>query len=286
MHTPSRRVFLAACAAAILPTPLRAAPSARVVIAGGDLTEIAFALGAGADVVGADSTSIWPPETERLARIGYMRRLSAEGVLSLAPDLVIWASDAGPPAVIAQLRAAGLAVAVAPEGKTVASVPAKIGFMGAALGRAAEARALIAAFDAQMRALDLSLRPVTARPSVLFVLSAGRGAPLVAGQDTAADAVIALARGRNAAGAHSGYKPLSAEIAIAAAPDFILAPAHAAAFLGGRDAILSRPEIAATPAGRAGRLVVMDGLKLLGFGPRTPDAAAELALALHPELAR
>ena len=41
------------------------------------------------------------------------------------------------------------------------------------------------------------------------------------------------------------------------------------------------PQIALTQAGRDGRVIVMDGLLLLGFGPRTVEAAAELAGALH-----
>jgi iron complex transport system substrate-binding protein len=143
----------------------------------------------------------------------------------------------------------------------------------------------ITAFEAEMAALETALAPIETRPSVLFLISAGRGAPMASGENTAAAAVIALARGRNALTGFEGYKPLSAEAAIAAAPEALLMPAHAVEALGGTDAVLARPEIAATPAGRAGRVIVMDGLKLLGFGPRTPEAVAELARALHPDRA-
>ena len=55
---------------------------------------------------------------------------------------------------------------------------------------------------------------------------------------------------------------------------------------GGRDAVLALPQFAGTPAASSGRLVVMDTLYLLGFGPRLPDAVADLARSLHPELAQ
>lgn len=288
MLTRRRTLLLAAVAGAsagLAASRAWPAEPRRVVIAGGDLTEIAFALGAGAMVAGADTTASWPPEAADLPKIGYMRRLSAEGVLSLSPDLVILGEGAGPETAVAQLEAAGVAIARGPGGEGVETVPAKIAFMGQALGREAEAAALISGFEAEMAALETALAPIETRPSVLFLISAGRGAPMASGENTAAAAVIALAKGRNAVTGYEGYKPLSAEAAIAAAPDALLLPAHAVEALGGVEQVLARPEIAATPAGRAGRVIVMDGLKLLGFGPRTPEAVAELARALHPDRA-
>ena len=46
--------------------------------------------------------------------VGYMRRLSAEPILSLEPDIVLAAADAGPPEALAQLRAAGVEVVEVP----------------------------------------------------------------------------------------------------------------------------------------------------------------------------
>ena len=255
----------------------------RIVSVGGTLTEIAFALGAGDRIVGADTTSSWPPEVEQVEKVGYMRRLSAEGVLSLSPDLVMLDDNAGPPTAIDQLRAAGVRLAIAPEGTGLASVVPKIRFVGETLGLTSEAEALAIRFEDQMGALQNQLAAIDARPRVLLLISVGRGTPLAAGSDTAAEAIIDLARGRNAIVGLTGYKPLSAEAAVAAAPDVLLLPQHVAESAGGADAVLQRPDLAITPAGRNGRVVVMDSLKLLGFGLRTPEAVAELARALHPE---
>jgi iron complex transport system substrate-binding protein len=56
--------------------------------------------------------------------------------------------------------------------------------------------------------------------------------------------------------------------------------------MGGVEKILAQPAVSQTPAGKARRVLQFDTLLLLGFGPRTPQAATQLASALHPDLAR
>lgn len=119
---------------------------------------------------------------------------------------------------------------------------------------------------------------------MLFLISVGRGAPMASGSGTAADAMIGLAGARNAVTGFEGYRPLSTEALIGLAPDALLLPEHAARAVGGGAAALEVAGLLRTPAGRSGRVVVMDGLKLLGFRPRTPEAVRELARALHPDL--
>lgn len=67
----------------------------RIVVAGGSLTELIYAMGAGERVVGVDETTSYPPETAKLPHIGYWKQLSSEGILSLRPDSVITWQDAG-----------------------------------------------------------------------------------------------------------------------------------------------------------------------------------------------
>jgi hypothetical protein len=106
----------------------------------------------------------------------------------------------------------------------------------------------------------------------------GSGNDLAAGRETAADTVIRLAGGENVLhAAFSGYKPLSAEAALAAAPDLILVTERNLEGLGGIDAVLGRAALAATPAGRDRRVIAMDGPLLLAFGPRLGAAVAALA---------
>lgn len=272
----------AVAAAAQTPAGAAAEPS-RIVIAGGDLAEIAHALGATDRIVGVDSTAMYPPALTELPQIGYVRALSPEGVLSLTPDLLIGAYDTGPDTALDKLRAAGLRIELAPAGQDTYSVPDKIAFVGALLGAEAEAAALADSYRTEMAELAETIAGLTTRPRVLFFLAMREGAPLVAGADTAAQTMIELAGAQNAAEGFTGYKPMNREAVLAAAPDVILMMEGRHDAAGGAEAILALPEIAPTPAGRAGRLVTMDGLKLLGFGPRTPEAVRELAAELHPE---
>ena len=95
----------------LLACPARAQSlTRRIVVAGADVTEIVFALDAQDHLVGVDQTSTWPPQAQDLPRIGYVRCLSAEGILSLDPDLLIAAHDAGPDLVLQQLQRAGVVV--------------------------------------------------------------------------------------------------------------------------------------------------------------------------------
>src|SRR4029079_10519255 len=124
------------------------------------------------------------------------------------------------------------------------------------------------------------------KPRVLFLMSMSGGAPQAAGRDTAADGIIRLAGGVNAVDGYSGYRPLTPEAGIASRADYILVPRQSVDSLGGVDKVLDQPAIRQTPAGRAGKVLQFDIPLLLGFGPRTPQAATELAAALHPELAK
>ncbi|MEM1299712.1 MAG: ABC transporter substrate-binding protein [Pseudomonadota bacterium] len=257
----------------------------RIVVAGGDLTEIAFALGAGEEVVGVDSTSTHPQAAKDREQIGYVRRLSAEGVLSLSPDLFIAAHDAGPEAAMAQLEAAGVNVQKMPDAASVEDIPAKIVAVGKALDREEAASALANEFATTLRTVEQKVAKLDGTPKVLFVLSVQRGTPLVGGSNTSAQEMIERAGGINAATGFEGYKPMSREAIINAAPDVLLMMESHAGRSGGLEAVLEMPELAMTPAGQSGRAVTMDGMLLLGFGPRTPDAIAELARALHPEAA-
>jgi iron complex transport system substrate-binding protein len=278
----ARGLFLAILLAL---APAAVAAAERIVSIGGGITEIVYALGAEQRLVAVDSTSTWPRAADALPDVGYMRRLSAEPILSLRPDLVIAAETSGPESALAQLRDAGVEVALIPDPPTTAGLLAKIAEVGRLVGREDEAAALAERVAGELEAVQAAVGKLAARPRVLFLISAGHGAPMAAGAGTAAQAIIELAGGQNAIAGYAGYKPLSPEAAVAAAPEVVLAMAETAAGIGGPDALLELPEVRLTPAAQAHRVVTMEGLLLLGFGPRTADAVRRLAAALHPGFA-
>ena len=256
----------------------------RIVSAGGDISEIIHAFGAADRLVGVDSTTNYPPELEEIDQIGYVRALSAEGVLSLTPDILIGAYDTGPENVVEQLRAAGLTVALAPNTPADAdAVPVKIAFVGEILGEDDKAEAMIADYTSEMAVIADAVATLDNKPRVLFILAMQEGAPLVGGAESSADAIITLAGGINVGAGVTGYKPMNSEAIIAANPDIILMMQGRSHSEGGESTILGRPDLAQTTAGKLGNLIEMDGMLLLGFGIRTPQAVRELAIALHPD---
>jgi iron complex transport system substrate-binding protein len=259
-----------------------AAASGPIVSIGGDVTEVVYALGTGDRVIAVDITSRHPRAARDLPQVGYMRQLSAEPILSLSPSLILAIADSGPPQVLDQLRAAGTCLVLVPDEHSPDGVIKKVEAVAAALDRKAQGDALATRLKAEFAALQSSLDAVKDKPRVLFLFSVGEGAPMVGGLHSSADAIIQLAGGRNAIEGFDNFKPASSEGIIAAAPDVVLVTDLTIEKLGGVEGLLQRPDIAQTPAGKARRVVAMDSLLLLGFGPRTPQAIRELATALHP----
>lgn len=253
----------------------------RIVSIGGAVTEIVYALGAADRLVAVDSTSTWPPEADGLPDVGYMRRLSAEPIVAMRPDLVIAVEGSGPDSAIEQLRGAGVGVEMVPEGYSADAIAAKIERVAALLGREEQGAALAGRVRAAMAGVERKVAATGERPRVLFLISAGRGAPMAAGLHTAADAVIRLAGGQNVVQGYAGYKALSPEATVAAAPDYVLAMPDTVEAMGGPERLLALSELSVKPDTR---VVAMDGQLLLGFGPRTPEAVRDLAATLHPDM--
>lgn len=267
-------------------TPSFAADAApRLVTLGGDVTEIVYAIGDGGRVVGADTSSVYPPDANALPKVGYQRQLAAEGVLALNPTLILASDEAGPPPAIVQLRDAGVRIEVIEGADSPAGAAAKIRRVADVLDRKADGERVVAAMDAALAQAAAQIADATSKPRVLFIYARGAGTLMVAGRATPADEMIRLAGGDNAIQDFDGFKPLTAEAVVGAAPDAVLMLARGVDSLGGTDAVWAQPGLAQTPAGTKRRLVVMDDLLLLGFGPRLGTAVGELVRQLHPELA-
>ena len=261
--------------------------ASRVLAIGGAVTELVYALGEQDRLVGRDTTSNWPPEANALTDVGYMRALSPEGVLSVSPDLILAEEGAGPPEAVSVLKSANLPYVTVAEGYDAAGVLAKVDAVAEALGVPEKGHALHEKLAAQLADAESKAKAVGQPKKVLFVLSLQGGRVMAGGTGTSADGIIRLAGAQNALADIQGYKPLTDEAVIKAAPDVILmmqrGDAKADANANGGDSLAAAkqsaqtmPAIAQTPAGRDGRIVIMDGLKLLGFGPRTGEAAIEL----------
>jgi len=274
--------------AAMALRPARAAACAgngqRVVSVGGAVTEIVAALDGMCRVVATDTTSLYPRAVFDLPRVGYMRALAAEGIVALNPSLVLVSDRSGPEAVLRQIKDAGVDLRLIPDDPQIEAIAPKILAVGEALGLKTQAAALAKAVEDDIAALRAQVAGLKSKPRVLFLLSVARAQPMAGGAGTAADAMIRLAGGANAA-AFNGFKPISAESALDVAPDAVLMMQQTLEAVGGVDAVLALPAFSGSPAARNRRLIAMDGTYLLGLGPRVAHAGRDLAAALHPEAA-
>ncbi|WP_145529251.1 heme/hemin ABC transporter substrate-binding protein [Yersinia alsatica] len=252
--------------------PLNTLAAERIVTIGGDVTEIAYALGAGGEIVARDSTSLQPQAVQKLPDVGYMRMLNAEGILAMKPTMLLVSELAQPSLVLKQVADSGVNVVTVPGQTTPESVAVKINAVAAALHQQEKGQELIKDYQQRLGAVSNTPLPV----KVLFVMSHGGLTPMAAGQNTAADAMIRAAGGNNAMQGFSRYRPLSQEGVIASAPDLLLITSDGVRALGGSEGIWKLPGMALTPAGKNKRLLVVDDMALLGFGLETPQVLAQL----------
>lgn len=251
------------------------APAGRLVSLSGALTEVVYLLGAERQLVGTDTTSLFPEAAQRTTKVGYVRQLSAEGLLSLRPDSVVGTTEAGPPVVLAQIRQAGVRVSLVTAQHTWTEVLEKVALVGRETGRQAQARALAAKLEAEWGQVRQQVAAAPRRPRALFVLSHS-GSPMAAGRGTAADALLQFAGLTNVISEFQGYRALTAEALASAAPEVIVNTSQGIEALGGEAAFWKRPEWALTPAFQRKALVSLEASWLLGFGPRLPAAVQTL----------
>ncbi|SEK55626.1 iron complex transport system substrate-binding protein [Roseateles sp. YR242] len=283
-HLLAAAPALAAGSLTGLPLMAGAAAKPRVISVGGALTELIYAMGAQGDLVGVDTSSLYPVAATRLPNVGYARTLAAEGLLSLSPTMILATEEAGPPAVLAQLQSARIPLHVLRADHRFEGVLDRTRQLGDLLDKARQAQALIDTLQKSWAQTQQTVARTAAGhrpPRVLFILSNAGNQARISGSGTAADAMISYAGAINALGDVQGYKLLSPEAAIAAAPDVILATTQGLESTGGIDGLLRMPGLAQTPAGQRKRVVAMETMEMLGFGPRLPQALATLATALH-----
>ncbi|MCK6187724.1 ABC transporter substrate-binding protein [Pseudomonas sp. EYE_354] len=258
----------------------------RWVSAGGALSEWVAALGGEPKLVGVDTTSQHPESLKALPSIGYQRQLSAEGILSLRPQVLVGTEEMGPPPVLAQIRSAGVQVEMFSAQPDLATLKGNLQHLGKLLGDETKASQLFAGYE---QALDQQKNLVTraqvtqTAPGVLLLIGHAGGKPLIAGKDTAGDWVLQQAGGKNLA-AHSGYKPFSVESLAGLRPDVLVFADRALTGDAARAALFrENPILASTPAAKNGRVFELDPTLLVGgLGPRLPQGLARLSAGFYP----
>ena len=257
------------------------ASTSRIVTVGGAVTEIVYALGFGDRVVAVDITSSFPSSAKAKPSVGYMRALSPEGVLSLAPTIVLAIEGTGPPDAIEVLSRSSIPFVVVPEGYDEESVLRKVRFVAQALGASEKGEAMARQIEEDFAAVKAMRAKIVSKRSAVFVLAVGNGTPTVAGDRTSAAGIFTLAGVDIAVLGMSGYKPVTPEAALAAQPQAVVTMLERSQGLEA-SVIFSLPAFSSTPSVREKRLVSVPS-DYLTFGPRTAHAARDLAAAIYPE---
>ena len=258
------------------------AASRRLIVVDGSLTEIVYALDAADQLVAVDSTSVYPAAARKLPNVGYMRALSAEGILSTRPSMVITSTDAGPPPVMALLRASGVPIQTVTLENSVDGLFAKVDQVGRLVGKAAAAEQLKQQIADKLTALqpmmDGKITLAGKKPRALIFLGMQANQFMVAGKGTKAQAVMDILHIDNAAEDIHGYKPFSREAVIAADADLIIIASH-----GGNNPQSLAKGFAFTKAAKNNRIAMLDSGLLLGFGPRLPKALQRVSELAYGE---
>ena len=262
----------------------RANDTSRVVVAGGSLTEIVYYLQADENLVARDLTSNFPPEARTLPSIGYVRNLSAEGLLSLMPTLILGESDVGPTTVLDQLRNIKVDFRIVSETHDVEGIINKIICVGEVLGVEDKILDLkLEELRPDIRKLENTTSLDSKKKKILLVLMMRGTSPIVAGLNTAGDGFIKMTGNLNAFGNVEGWKPVGTEDILSVDPDVIIVTERG--FSGYRDAtdFLVQSGLNFTKAGKTGALIVVDTMEMLGFGPRTLGAASKISLQIQSQ---
>nr|WP_311754815.1 ABC transporter substrate-binding protein [Proteus terrae] len=260
--------------------------SERWVIAGGSITELVYAIGAGNKVVGVDETTSYPEQTQALPHIGYWKQLSTEGILSLRPSTFVTWDDAEPKMVLRQLAQHNVKVISLPRTPATFELMLKnIRTLAISLDKQKEAEALIGSLQSRLAVINAKNSQIKQKVKVMFFLSPGGGIPQVAGKTSVADAILHLAGGENIA-THENYRIYSAEAIIAANPELIVITTQSqknqTGGLRASEGLASVPGVSMTQAWKTQRIIEIDQSLILGMGPRIVDAVELLHQQFYP----
>lgn len=252
----------------------------RIVALKGAYSETVYALGFGDKLVATDVTSTYPEAVEGLPKLGHIRSITAEGILSQNPDLIIADPSEMAPAVLDQLWASKVRLLLIEQELSLEGTRALVRQIGSTL----EADNQVVNDLVSSIGVSESVVGLDPSPRVLFIYARGAGSMTVAGANTPMHSMIELAGGTNATSNVENYKPLTTESLVAADPEIILLFSSSWNSLQGVEGIMAIPGMSSTTAGRNKAVITMDGYYLSGFGPRVGSAIEELNTAFRKSM--
>lgn len=256
---------------------LHAAPK-RIISLSSALTETVYALGYGSSIVAVDVTSVSPAQATKLPRVSKNRVVSAEGLISFKPNVILAPEGDLSRAIIQQLRASGIRVISIRQQFSSKGATEFIQNVANAIQEPEAGKKLASQTQAALNRIQEMVQKDSKgkSPKVLFIYARGAGTMSVAGKGSNLDAMISLAGGKNAIQEFSDFKPYTTEALVKANPDIILLFDFGMSTLGGKDAILRMPGVRITNAGKNKRIIEMESTLMVNFSARLPEAIEKL----------
>lgn len=260
-------------------------PAERIVSLASSNTEILFAIGASAQMVGRDDFSDFPAAAKDLPSVGgSMGNYSLETIASLQPDLVL-AAEINTPEQVKALEDLKIKVYYLKNPTNFEGMYQNLRVVGQLTGRESEALALVDSLRGRVKAVQDTLVNLENRPKVFYELDASMdpAKPWTAGPGTFVDAIITMSGGENvAAGLSSAWAQISQEDLLVANPQIILL--GDAAYGTTAESVAQRPGWDAIAAVQSGQMFAFDDNLVSRPGPRLVDGLEAMAKILHPEL--
>ncbi len=237
---------------------------------------------------GVDYSSTYPPQIKQLPTVGYHRALSAEGILSLHPTLIVHDNNIGPDNVVRQLEALHVPMKTfQAKNDSVAGTQALLREIGAFFHREKRAGELCAQMDREMAAAAAAVKNYHTTPRVA-VIHFGRASNvyLLVGNGGGGDAstagkMVELAGGQMAIQQSGMQRMASPEILAKSNPEIILVTEYGFDRVGSVEQAKTLPGVAQTDAARHNRIYRVPEHELMYFGPQTGESIIELAKLIH-----
>lgn len=252
----------------------------RIVSLAPSTTEILFAIGAGAQVVGRDEFSDYPEEAKALPSIGgSFGEYNVEAIVALEPDLVI-AAEINTPELVKQLEDLGVTVYYLGNPLTLEEMYGKLETVAQLTGH--DVSELVSSLQARVAAVDEKIMPLSARPNVFYEIDASDPSkPYTYGPGTFGDLLITRAGGYNIGNVTTDpYPQLSLEQIVVENPSIIV--------LGDSmwgvtpESVLERAGWESIEAVKSEQIFPIDDNLISRPGPRLVDGLEALAKILHP----
>jgi iron complex transport system substrate-binding protein len=280
-------MLLLTCACGRFGNKDRHAGTTRIVCLAKQYNEVIYALGAEKDLVAVDLSSTYPPAIKALPTVGYHRALSAEGIISQEPTLVIHDNNVGPEQVMQQLEKMNIPMKTFTDSVfTIEQDKDMIRALGSYFGKARQADSLCRILDAQMNEALTNAQRYTDTPHVVIIhFGRAMNIYLAVTEKSTAAKMIAWAGGVVPVKGAKGMQQVSAELIAQADPDVILLTDFGYDRLGSVGKVKELPGVAGTKAARNNRIYRVEEHDLIYLGPRTGANVLTLQKLIHAKQA-